>query len=168
MNLRAPLARVGISLATVGLVATGFAAAPSASAAKAVKPQIVTIDAGPVRYEPRTVTVTVGQPVIFRITNSSTIDHEALLGSETEQNKHEKEMADMAAMGHDMAHMDHGPSGPAKAGEGFVKIPSKKTGEIKTTFTKVGRTIIGCHLPGHYKGGMRLTVIVKQKALGVA
>jgi len=37
-------------------------------------------------------------------------------------------------------------------------------GQIATltqTFTTAGSTIIGCHEPGHYKAGMRLTVRVK-------
>ena len=67
--------------------------------------------------------------------------------------------------------MAHGSSGcvarkSTKPGEGFADIAPKKTAEIKTTFSKVGRTILGCHLPGHYEGGMRLTVIVKAPTLG--
>ena len=54
---------------------------PVRSAFAATKaPLIVKIEAGAVRYEPRTITVTVGQSVVLRITNTSTVDHEALLG----------------------------------------------------------------------------------------
>jgi uncharacterized cupredoxin-like copper-binding protein len=121
--------------------------------------QVVNIEAGPVRYEPRVVRVIAGQPVVFRITNTSALAHEALLGNEKAQNAHAKEMKDMGgmAMKHDSSYKD---------GEGFVAIEPKKTGEIRTTFRKVGRTIIGCHLPGHYEGGMRLTVIVTAPKLG--
>ena len=122
------------------------------------------IDAGPVRYEPRVITVTVGQPVTFKISNTSTVDHEALLGDEKAQNAHAKEMKAMAGMeGH---HSDLGTKLKGKPGQGFVEIAPKKTAEITTTFAKVGRTILGCHLPGHYEGGMRLTVIVKAPKLG--
>lgn len=138
---------------------------PHAGAASKV-PQIVKIDAGAVRFEPRTITVTVGQPVVLRITNTSTIDHEALLGDEKVQKAHAAEMKDAEAMGHDMA--SQGTKTNAKPGEGFVTIAPKKTAEITTRFTKVGRTILGCHLKGHYEGGMRLTVIVKPKTLGAA
>ena len=49
-----------------------------------------------------------------------------------------------------------------------MTIAPKKTAEIKTNFAKVGRTILGCDLKRHYEGGMRLTVIVKPRTLGVA
>lgn len=138
--------------------------APDVGAAAKKAPQIVRIDAGAVRYEPRTITVTVGQPVVLRITNNSNIDHEALLGDEKVQKTHAAEMKEAEAMGHDMA--SHGTKTKAKPGEGFVALAPKKTGEITTTFTKVGRTILGCHIKGHYEGGMRLTVIVKSRVLG--
>ena len=141
--------------------------APSLPAGAATKaPQTIKIEAGAVRYEPRTITVTVGQPVVLRITNTSTIDHEALLGDEKVQKAHAAEMKAAAAMGHDMA--SHGTKTKPKPGEGFTTIAPKKSAEIRTTFTKVGRTILGCHLLGHYEGGMRLTVIVKPKVLGAA
>ena len=158
---------VGVALACVGIglsLALPARSVAAAAATKAPKAQVIKIDAGPVRYEPRVITVTVGQPVVLRITNSSTIDHEALLGNEKVQNDHAKEMKAMAGMeGH-----DHTPSVGKKPGDGFVEIAPKKTGEIRTTFTKVGRTILGCHLPGHYEGGMRLTVIVRAPSLGAA
>ena len=135
-----------------------------AGAASKKAPQVVKIEAGAVRYEPRTITVTVGQPVVLRITNTSTIDHEALLGDEKVQKAHAAEMKDAEAMGHDMA--SHGTTTKAKPGEGFTTVAPKKTADITTTFTKVGRTILGCHLKGHYDGGMRLTVIVKPRVLG--
>ncbi len=140
------------------------AGSPTAEAATKKAPQVVKIEAGSVRYEPRTITVTVGQPVVLRITNTSNIDHEALLGDEKAQKAHAAEMKMADEMGHDMA--SHGTKTKAKAGEGFVSIAPKKTGEITTTFTKVGRTILGCHIKGHYEGGMRLTVIVKPRVLG--
>jgi uncharacterized cupredoxin-like copper-binding protein len=122
--------------------------------------QVVLIEAGPVRYQPRVVRVVAGRPVVFRITNTSALAHEALLGTENVQNAHAKEMKAMAGMS-----MPHS-SAPPKAGEGFVEIKAKGTGEIRTTFRKPGRTILGCHLPGHYEGGMRLTVIVTPPSLG--
>lgn len=153
----------GVLTAVLG--ATLVSVVPSAGAATKA-PRVVRIEAGAVRYEPRTITVTVGQPVVLRITNTSTIDHEALLGDEKVQKAHAAEMKEAEAMGHDMA--SHATTTKAKPGEGFVTVAPKKTAEIRTTFTKVGRAILGCHLKGHYEGGMRLTVIVKPKTLGAA
>ena len=153
------------SLAVLGFLATGLtmnqvagSSAGVAATKKAPKEQVVLIEAGAVRYEPRVVRVVAGQPVVFRISNVSALAHEALLGDEKAQAAHAKEMASMPAMSHK--------PGSFKAGEGFVEIKSKGKGEIRTTFSKPGRTIIGCHLPGHYEGGMRLTVIVTPPALG--
>ncbi len=165
VSLRSRRRRILVGALTTILGALFLVPVLSAGAA-AKTPQIVKIDAAAVRYEPRTITVTVGQPVVLRITNTSTIDHEALLGDDKVQKAHAAEMKDAEAMGHDMA--SHGTTTKAKPGEGFVTIAPKKTAEIRTTFTKVGRTILGCHLKGHYEGGMRLTVIVKPKALGAA
>ena len=156
----------GTAVVLAAVVLALFAASVSRVGAAPKAPQIVKIEAGAVRYEPRTITVTVGQPVVLRITNTSTIDHEALLGDEKVQKAHAAEMKDAEAMGHDMA--SHGTTTKAKPGQGFTTVAPKKTAEIRTTFTKVGRTILGCHLKGHYEGGMRLTVIVKPKTLGGA
>ncbi len=141
-------------------VPTAMFAQPSSSAAatKAAKEQVVLIDAGPVRYEPRIVRVVAGQPVVFRIRNVSALAHEALLGDDKAQRAHAQEMASMPGMSHK--------ADSYKAGEGFVEIKAKGKAEIRTTFSKPGRTIIGCHLPGHYEGGMRLTVIVTPPKLG--
>jgi uncharacterized cupredoxin-like copper-binding protein len=132
---------------------------PSTTPAK-TNEQIVLIEAGPVRYEPRVVRVLAGRPVVFRIKNTSSLAHEALLGNEKAQNAHAKEMKAMAGMSMPHHAADY------KDGEGFVEIKANSTEEIRTTFRKVGRTIIGCHLPGHYEGGMRLTVIVTAPSLG--
>lgn len=152
-------------LVALGFLAAGITTAqvagPSAGVAatkKAPKEQVVLIEAGSVRYAPRVVRVVAGQPVVFRISNISALAHEALLGDEKEQKAHAKEMASMPGMSHK--------PDSYKAGEGFVEIKAKGKGEIRTTFSKPGRTIIGCHLPGHYEGGMRLTVIVAPPALG--
>lgn len=172
---------IGRRLATAAVVAVvfgGLSPGPVVAASKAAKPakaakgatsttpssvkgeQVVLIEAGPVRYEPRVVRVVAGRPVVFRIANTSALAHEALLGNEKAQNTHAKQMKAMAGMS--MPHK----STSYKDGEGFAEIKAKTTGEIRTTFRKPGRTIIGCHLPGHYEGGMRLTVIVTPPSLG--
>jgi uncharacterized cupredoxin-like copper-binding protein len=37
--------------------------------------------------------------------------------------------------------------------------PGKKAALVRT-FDQPGQVLIGCHQPGHYTGGMRLTVTV--------
>ena len=144
----------------VGLTPLVLAVPTMAAVKKVVNEQVVFIEAGPVRYEPRIVRVVAGRSVVFRFTNVSALAHEALLGDEKAQKAHAKEMAAMPS-----GEMDHRKDS-YKDGEGFIEIKAKGKGEIRTTFTKPGRTIIGCHLPGHYEGGMRLTVIVTPPKLG--
>jgi uncharacterized cupredoxin-like copper-binding protein len=146
--------------AVVGICGLGHPTVSAAGrpvlAAKAEKPTIVTITMGPVKYNPAVITVPAGKPVILRFVNKATIDHEAYIGDAKAQEAHDKEMAAMA--GHDMDH-----SGL----KGYVKLKPGKTKDLKWTFPKAGVTFIGCHLPAHYKGGMKLRVVV-QSSTGIA
>ena len=137
---------------------TASAASRSELAAKAAeKPTVVTITMGPVKYNPAVITVPAGKPVILRFVNKATIDHEALIGDAKAQDAHEKEMQAMAGM--DMDHTSHL--------KGFVSVKAGKGKDLKWTFPKAGITFIGCHLPAHYKGGMKLRVVV-QSSTGIA
>jgi uncharacterized cupredoxin-like copper-binding protein len=125
-------------------------------AAKAEKPQIVTITMGPVKYNPAVISVSAGKPVVLRFVNKSTIDHEAYIGDAKAQDEHEKEMQAMAGM-----EMDH------SSLPGFVEVKPGKSKDLAWTFPKAGVTFIGCHKPAHYKGGMKLRVVVKSST-GIA
>jgi uncharacterized cupredoxin-like copper-binding protein len=131
------------------------AAAPVLAAKAAEKPTIVTITMGPVKYSPAVITVPAGKPVILRFVNKATIDHEALIGDAKAQEAHEKEMQAMAGMDHS-SHL-----------KGYVSVKAGKSKDLKWTFPKAGVTFIGCHLPAHYKGGMKLRVVV-QSSTGIA
>jgi uncharacterized cupredoxin-like copper-binding protein len=111
---------------------------------------VVDIVMGPIKYAPLTVVVPAGKKVQFRFKNTSNVVHEALLGSEAEQKKHEAEMREMAGM--EMSHPDE---------PGYISVPAGKTKVLEWTFPKPGRAIIGCHQPDHYKGGMKLNIVVK-------
>ncbi len=152
-----------ISAAALGLCGfaglgqgTATAAGNPVLTAKTDKPEIVTITMGPVKYNPSVISVPAGKPVILRFVNKATIDHEAYIGDAKAQDAHEKEMQAMA--GHDM---DHGNL------PGYVKLKPGKTKDLKWTFPKAGITFIGCHLPAHYKGGMKLRVVIKSST-GIA
>lgn len=137
---------------------TALAAGHPVFAAKsAEKPTTVTITMGPVKYSPAVITVPAGKPVILRFVNKATIDHEALIGDAKAQEAHEKEMQAMAGM--EMGHSSHL--------KGYVSVKAGKSKDLKWTFPKAGVTFIGCHLPAHYKGGMKLRVVV-QSSTGIA
>jgi uncharacterized cupredoxin-like copper-binding protein len=148
-----------IAVGPVGFSRTGFTAAAASQvvrAAKTEKPQIVTITMGPVKYNPSVISVPAGKPVILRFVNKATIDHEAYIGDAKAQDEHEKEMQAMAGM-----EMDHGGL------PGFVEVKPGKSKDLAWTFPKAGVTFIGCHKPAHYKGGMKLRVVVKSST-GIA
>jgi uncharacterized cupredoxin-like copper-binding protein len=132
-----------------------IAAARPVLAAKAETPTIVVITMGPVKYNPAVISVPAGKPVILRFVNKATIDHEALIGDSKEQDEHEKLMQSMPGM--DMH----------TGVKGFVEVKPGKSKDLPWTFPKAGITFIGCHKPAHYKGGMKLRVVVKSST-GIA
>ena len=97
-----------------------------------------------IHYDPAAVTVKAGETVTFMFHNEGDIVHDAFIGDEASQERHEKDMKG----GH------HGKGG------GAISVEPGKTGSITHTFGKAGTTIIGCHEPGHYAGGMKVTVTV--------
>jgi uncharacterized cupredoxin-like copper-binding protein len=95
--------------------------------------------------EPATLTVPAGVPVTFVVTNTGATDHEFYLGDEAVQAKHEDEMK----MG-GMMHED--PDG--------ISLKGGETEELTHTFAQAGETLAGCHVVGHYAGGMKATITV--------
>jgi uncharacterized cupredoxin-like copper-binding protein len=153
--MRSPRAAL---LATVALLiaacssGTGSAAtptspshAPSASA-EATRIEVQLTDA--LRIEPAAMTVPAGVPVTFVVTNAGANDHEFYLGNEAAQADHEQEMLDMGGMGHDEP-------------EGIAVDPGE-TKELTYTFAEPGEVLAGCHVAGHYGGGMKATVTVTE------
>jgi uncharacterized cupredoxin-like copper-binding protein len=98
------------------------------------------------KIEPSSMTVPAGVPVTFVVTNRGAIEHEFYLGDEAAQTEHEKEMAVMGGMAHDEP-------------EGIAVKPGE-TKELTYTFAQAGETLAGCHVVGHYAGGMKAAVIV--------
>ena len=100
---------------------------------------------GHLRFAPDTVTVEAGTRVKFVLVNSDAIDHEFALGTEEVQQRYES----MMMGGHAMMRSS-----------GSAAVPAGETVELTHTFDEPGTLIYGCHLPGHYGGGMRGTVTV--------
>ena len=118
--------------------------APAASAsAAAQRIEVKLTDA--LRMEPAEVTVKAGQPVTFVVMNTGAIDHEFYLGDEAMQAEQEK-MMQAGQMAHDTA-------------DG-VSVKPGETKELTYTFKTAGTTVAGCHVTGHYAGGMKVTITV--------
>ena len=129
--------------AGTGSPTSSSAAAPSAAAATRI--EVTLTDA--LKIEPASMTVPAGEPITFVVTNSGTVDHEFYLGDEAAQAEHEQEMADMGGMKHDE------PDG--------IAVKPGETKELTYTFAEPGDSLAGCHVVGHYGGGMKATITVE-------
>jgi uncharacterized cupredoxin-like copper-binding protein len=147
----APLAAVAVlAAACSGAAATPAPAvstpAPSA-AAEPVRVEVKLLDA--LRIELASTTVPAGVPVTFVVTNTGTVLHEFVLGDEAEQAAHDEEMAEQGGM-----------SMPEDE-EMAIGVEPGKTKELTVTFEKPGTTLAGCHVVGHYAGGMKATITIE-------
>jgi uncharacterized cupredoxin-like copper-binding protein len=120
------------------------AATPGATAALSLRVEVRLTDA--MRMEPTTMSVPVGVPVTFVVTNDGVIDHEFFLGDEAAQAEHEAEMLAMGGMGHDE------PTG--------IAVKPGETKELMHTFSEAVTTLAGCHVVGHYAAGMKAEISV--------
>lgn len=117
---------------------------PAESAAAAVRVEVTLTDA--LRIEPAAMTVPVGVPVMFVVTNNGVMPHEFVVGDEATQEAHETAMQGMGSMTHDKADA--------------IGVAPGATKELTITFARPGPTLAGCHVPGHYAAGMRAVISV--------
>ncbi len=152
----ATLATLALLVAACG--GRGASAAPSASMTPApaptapavASPQATRIEVkltDALRIEPAAMTVPAGIPVTFVVTNTGTVAHEFVLGDEATQAEHEMEMSS-AGMGQDE--------------EMAIGLDPGETKELTITFPAATTLLAGCHVAGHYAGGMKATVEIVQ------
>jgi len=133
-----------------GATPSAPASEPSASAAVSAPVEAARIDVSltdALRIEPPSMTVPAGVPVTFVVTNTGSIEHEFYLGDDEAQAEFEAEMQ-AGAMRHDQ------PEG--------ISVAPGETKELTYTFAEPGETLAGCHVIGHYGGGMKATITVTQ------
>ena len=92
------------------------------------------------RFDPASIEVSAGEVVTFVVTNEGQSDHEFVLGDSDYQEGH----ADDAD--HDMS------MGNA------VSVAPGETEELTWEFDESGEVLYGCHVSGHYDGGMVGTI----------
>ena len=103
---------------------------------------------GKMQYIPDRIEVREGEQIRFMIRNSGTIDHEFVLASVEDNNKHAELMKKYPEMEHDDPN--------AK------RVAPGNTAEILWKFSKAGEFEFACLIPGHREAGMRgNTVVVK-------
>ncbi len=98
------------------------------------------------RFTSDSVTVHAGDTVAFVVTNAGTVAHDFVIGDESVQQAHERQMA--AGASDDMA------------GGSSIDLPSATTTTLVYTFDRPGTLLFACHVPGHYAAGMLGTITV--------
>ena len=106
----------------------------------------VEVEMRDIAYEPATVSVRAGETVKFVFRNVGAAVHDAFIGDEAAQAEHEKEMREAEGQHHGDDHA--------------VTVKPGDTGSLTYTFEQGEAVLIGCHQPGHYQAGMKLTLPV--------
>lgn len=110
--------------------------------------EIPVVASDELKFDPATIEVKAGEVVTFIVRNEGKTEHEFVLGDEAYQLAHAK---DVAEGGHDMEDM-----------ENAVTVAPGETAELTWRFSEGGEVLYGCHVPGHYDGGMVGTVEVDE------
>lgn len=97
-------------------------------------------------FDPASVEVAVGETVRFVVTNEGSAEHEFIVGNAELQMEHEGQMAG----GHD----------GADSGYPALTLEPGQTMEATVTFDEPGQLLYGCHVPGHFDGGMVGTITI--------
>jgi uncharacterized cupredoxin-like copper-binding protein len=104
----------------------------------------ITVEIEHSAFVPVELNVKAGERVRFVVVNNDPIDHEFIVGDEEIQLIHEKG-----------TETHHG------ARDGEVSVPAGETRETSYTFGNRGTLLYGCHLPQHYKYGMKGTITIR-------
>lgn len=102
---------------------------------------------GKMLFSPSRIEVRQGEQIKFVLTNGGHLDHEFMIATPEENQKHAVVMQKYP----DMVHED--PNGRT--------VKTKQKGELLWRFTKKGTFEFACLIPGHYESGMYGTIIVK-------
>ena len=138
MRIERAIAGLGLGLAIA--VLAGILAGV---VARSHDPIVVAISIHYSHYEPASVTVPVGQPITFVITNDDPIDHEWIVGDAASHGRHRTGTEPV-----------HG----ARPTE--ISIPALSQKRTTVTFAATGPLQFICHLPGHEAYGMVGTVTI--------
>ena len=104
-------------------------------------------DDGRMLFEPASLQVKNGETIRFSIENAGELEHEFVLDTPQNIQKHKE----MMAMSPDMKHQD------ANA----IRLMDATGGEIIWTFSNTGTFEFACLIPGHYESGMKGDITVE-------
>ena len=112
----------------------------------------VEVDMVDIAFEPDTIEVNRGETIRFRFTNRGEVAHDAFIGDRDAQHEHEADMRENDDNGHGDGHGDEA--------DDAVTVEPGDTADLTYTFDEDETLEIGCHQPGHYDAGMKVTVEV--------
>jgi uncharacterized cupredoxin-like copper-binding protein len=135
-----------VVVALVLLAACGSEDTSTGAGAGTKADRTIDVEMRDIAFSPTSVDVRAGETVRFNFKNTGQVEHDAFIGDAAAQDAHEKEMRE--------GHGDHGKEANA------VSVKPGKSASLTYTFDTPGQLLIGCHEPGHYVGGMRITVNV--------
>lgn len=149
---------VGLAMASI-LVACGGGSTTTAAG------PTVKITMKDIAFDPTSIQVRRGETVQFEFKNSGAVVHEAFIGDEAAQESHSMEMSSSSS-GTESSMQGTGSDGMGDHNGGadaskMLTVEPGKTGKLSYTFPNAGTFIIGCHQPGHYEAGMKVTVTVQ-------
>jgi uncharacterized cupredoxin-like copper-binding protein len=104
------------------------------------------IDMVDVAFQPSRVSLKAHETVRFLFHNWGNDIHEAFIGDERAQRRHERLRALRRRT--------------LPGGSNAVQVSPGGVGELTYTFSQPGPLLIGCHERGHYAAGMKITVTV--------
>ncbi|GAC1364091.1 MAG: hypothetical protein NVSMB32_06290 [Actinomycetota bacterium] len=148
MHVRKTLGLLALALIAAGCNSgTNRAGSPAPNATPS-GPAGTTVDVvmKDLSFTPDHLSVRRGDVVTLRFSNSGAVLHEAVIGDEATQGQAETAM-------HEGGH-------PGMHSMNAVQVKPGEKGQLTFTFDKPGEVVIGCHQPGHYGAGMRVTVTV--------
>lgn len=127
----------------------GFSAGEPGNPKKPARTVVITMreDDGKMIFNHNHVEVRRGEQIRFVLENKGELDHEFVLATVKDNDKHAKLMQKFPEMEHDDPN--------AK------RVAPKKAGELIWRFTKAGTFEFACLIPGHREAGMHGTVVVK-------
>ena len=105
-------------------------------------------------YEPKIISVKLGETIHFKIVNKGEALHEFGIATASMHKAHQKEMAAM---------MEHGGGGEAMKHDdpNSILLEPGKSGTIIWKFTKQIKLEFACNIPGHYESGMMGPIQIK-------
>jgi uncharacterized cupredoxin-like copper-binding protein len=104
-------------------------------------------DGNKMLYLPDTIEVKRGEQIRFVIDNEGLFNHEFILGTERDIREHAAAMKKNPDMEHHDAHS--------------LTVGMLSRGELHWRFTRPGRFVYACLIPGHLERGMKGTIVVK-------